>query len=77
MLDEFEVETHFRTYERERDPSFTANCNVLIALLSQPDVSTLTPQIIKVASFLSRRWWESNGGIGDKWVRSLFPFSFQ
>ena len=80
LLDEFEGETHFITYKGERNPSFTANCNVLVALLSQPNVSTLTPQITKVASFLSREWWESNGAIDDKWVclflaLSLFPFN--
>ncbi|PGG95909.1 hypothetical protein AJ79_09819 [Helicocarpus griseus UAMH5409] len=72
MLDAFEMETHFRTYERERNPSFTANCNVLTALLSQPDVSKLAPQITKVASFLCKRWWESDGSIEDKWNLSGF-----
>lgn len=66
LLDEFEGKTHFLTYKGERNPSFTANCNVLVALLSQPDVSTLTPQIAKIISFLSSQWWESNGSIDDK-----------
>jgi hypothetical protein len=70
FLQEFEVETHFRTYERERDPSFSANCNVLAALLSQPDVFQLARQIKKVASFLSKTWLESSGAIDDKWVQS-------
>ena len=68
LLDEFESETHFKTYDKERNPSFTANCNVLVALLSQPNVSTLAPQITKVASFLSKEWWQSEGAIDDKWV---------
>ena len=69
LLDEFEGESHFRTYERERNPSFSANCNVLVALLSQPDVSALAPQVTKVATFLSSEWWKSKGAIDDKWVR--------
>lgn len=69
MLDEFEGPTHFRTYSGERNPSFTANCNVLDAMLSQPNATALELQITKTASFLSDIWWDSsNGAIEDKWV---------
>ncbi|GME64951.1 hypothetical protein AJ79_09819 [Neofusicoccum parvum] len=73
MLDEFEGPTHFRTYSGERNPSFTANCNVLDAMLSQPNATALELQITKTASFLSDIWWDSsNGAIEDKW--NLSPY---
>ncbi|KAL8829228.1 MAG: hypothetical protein Q9191_002126 [Dirinaria sp. TL-2023a] len=34
MLAEFEADDHFKTYTRERKPSFSANCNALYSLLS-------------------------------------------
>ncbi|KHN93735.1 terpene synthase family protein [Metarhizium album ARSEF 1941] len=74
MIGTFEADTHFRTYLSERDPSFTANCNVLSALLEQPDVSQYSSQIFKVVNFLCDRWWESDKGIKDKWNLScLYP----
>jgi aphidicolan-16beta-ol synthase/syn-copalyl-diphosphate synthase len=66
LLKTFEGETHFKTYQHERNPSLSANCNVLMALLHQPEVATLTPQIIKAASFIRKAWW--NGALYDKWV---------
>lgn len=76
MIDTFEAEAHFRTYPLERNPSFTANCNVLSALLEQPDISRYSPQIQKTVSFLCDTWWASAEGIRDKWVRlSVFTNS--
>ncbi|KAI1816639.1 terpene synthase family protein [Poronia punctata] len=63
----FEADTHFRTYAGERDPSATANCNALLALLQQPDVSAYSGQILKVTKFLVDFWWTSDGEIMDKW----------
>ncbi|UNI15339.1 hypothetical protein JDV02_001879 [Purpureocillium takamizusanense] len=73
MVEAFEADTHFRTYQGERDPSFTTNCNVLQALLHQPDVSVYSSQVLKVAKFLCEHWWTTDGRIKDKWVRSS-PF---
>ncbi|KAB8236167.1 uncharacterized protein BDW43DRAFT_308434 [Aspergillus alliaceus] len=70
LLKTFEGETHFRTYKNERNPSLSANCNTLVALLHQPDVGALTPQIMKAASFISRAWWDGN--LQDKWNTSEF-----
>ncbi|KAI0861469.1 Copalyl diphosphate synthase [Xylaria cubensis] len=67
LIDVFEAETHFRTYAGERDPSPTANCNALLALLHQPDVSLFSGQIFKVAKFLVDFWWQADGKIVDKW----------
>lgn len=68
MIKEFESETHFRTYSLERDPSFTANTNALLALLHRQDASRFSSQIIKAAEFLCKYWWDSDGEIRDKWV---------
>lgn len=70
MLRSFEAENHFRTYPGERDPSFSANCNVLIALLHQSDVSRYSTQISKAVKFLCTYWWDSDARIKDKWVCS-------
>ncbi|KAJ6438808.1 Copalyl diphosphate synthase-like protein [Purpureocillium lavendulum] len=74
MVEVFEADTHFRTYQGERDPSFTTNCNVLQALLHQPDVSVYSSQVLKVAKFLCQHWWTTDGRIKDKWNTSyLYP----
>ncbi|RHZ63609.1 terpene synthase family protein [Aspergillus thermomutatus] len=72
LIEEFEGPSHFRTYHGERDPSFTANCNALLALLSRPDASTFVTQIQKAAAFLCDVWWTADSHIGDKW--NLSPY---
>ncbi|KAL4871888.1 hypothetical protein BDV12DRAFT_194031 [Aspergillus spectabilis] len=72
LLDEFEGPTHFRTYHSERDPSFTANCTVLLALLSRSDASKLATQIQNPTAFLCDIWWIADGHTGDKW--NLSPY---
>ena len=66
MINEFDGEGHFRTYKMERNPSFSANANALVALLYTPDPSLHIDQISKTVSFLCDAWWE--GTINDKWV---------
>ncbi|GBF67142.1 copalyl diphosphate synthase [Trichophyton mentagrophytes] len=74
MIKSFEAATHFRTYQCERNPSFSANCNALLTILHQPDVSLYTPQILKVVNFLCDSWWNTDGKIADKWSLSpLYP----
>ena len=68
LLRNFETETHFRTYEQERDPSFSANCNVLIALLHAPDPSRNVQAINKSARFLCDQYLSYKSDIRDKWV---------
>ncbi|PHH92132.1 hypothetical protein CDD83_8805 [Cordyceps sp. RAO-2017] len=65
LVRSFEAGDHFRTYPRERDPSASANCNVLLALLASPDVDRYAAQIEKAARFLCARW--AAGGLRDKW----------
>jgi hypothetical protein len=71
MVQHFEGESHFRTYASERDPSFSANCNVLLALLHQQDTIRYEAQILKTARFLCKYWWDVHGAPRDKWVRFL------
>lgn len=68
MVREFEGEDHFKTYPRERDPSFSANCNALLALLQQTDVSSYSSQITKAVCFLCNYWWDADDVVTDKWV---------
>jgi hypothetical protein len=68
MLKEFEEDHHFKTYSQERNPSFSANCNVLLALLYTPDPSVYIPQIEKAVTFLHKQFTDSNLDVQDKWV---------
>ncbi|KAF7904155.1 hypothetical protein EAF00_001489 [Botryotinia globosa] len=66
MISTYETATHFQTYGSERTASFSANCNVLSALLNVRDPSCYIKQIGKAASFLYKAW--SLGKVQDKWV---------
>ncbi|KAL9070875.1 MAG: hypothetical protein Q9157_005668 [Trypethelium eluteriae] len=68
LLEEFEDKTHFKTYQQERDPSFSANCNVLNALLHVETPSDYTPQIEKTLEFLCTTFQNSNRTVRDKWL---------
>ena len=57
---------HFCTYPGERDVSFSANCNVLRALLEAPNIYDHQTDIQRVLEFLCESWW--SGAIKDKWV---------
>ena len=62
----------FFTYKGERDPSFTANCNALIAILSDPDrIPDMATYADTIASFICETWWNSDCTPGDKWVRAI------
>ena len=60
---------HFSTYPGERDASFSANCNVLQALLHTASVQKHTRQIVRIATFLCDSWW--TGATQDKWVSRM------
>jgi hypothetical protein len=68
LIKEFEAPTHFRTYSLERNPSLSANCNVLNALLHVPNPDTCISQIEKCTRFLCEQWWNIIGRLEDKWV---------
>ncbi|CAF4038026.1 unnamed protein product [Adineta steineri] len=70
----FQVDTHFRCYLEERNPSISANCNVLISLLHVSTPEQYTDQIVKVVTFICEKWWTNDGMLTDKWHLSwLYP----
>ena len=71
MREEFETDSHFRTYTLEQNASFSANCHALIALLLDADNSdgSMYHSVEKIVKFLCNRWLESDGFAHDKWVR--------
>lgn len=69
LIKMFEAEDHFKTYHGERNLSFSANCNVLICLLTLDDPNPYISQIVKVARFLTTHAYKD--GVVDKWVRFI------
>lgn len=74
MVARFDMGTHFQTYAGERNASFSANCNVLSALLHLEAPSLYAAQIISAASFICGAWY--TGSVNDKWVW-FTPFMIQ
>ena len=73
LVEQFDAPECFRTFPSERNPSFTANCNILKALVSSPSPEVYSQQIEKVARYICSLWSHSNGPIRDKWV-SFLPY---
>ncbi|KAF2661052.1 Ent-kaurene synthase [Lophiostoma macrostomum CBS 122681] len=65
LITHFAGERHFKTYERERNCSLSANCNVLIALLSSTDPGIYKDSITKATTFICERWFGNL--LVDKW----------
>ncbi|KAI1136024.1 Ent-kaurene synthase [Hypoxylon sp. FL0543] len=65
LIQAFETEDHFSTYSGERNPSFSANCNVLICILSQKNLSPYMSQITKATKFLCSK--VVSGNVREKW----------
>ncbi|PYH91566.1 ent-kaurene synthase [Aspergillus ellipticus CBS 707.79] len=65
LVQYFEATDHFQTYQLERDPSFSANANILLALLIAPDPGAYSQQIEKAVKFMLSRW--EDGALRDKW----------
>jgi hypothetical protein len=74
LIQTYEATEHFITYPGERNPSFSANCNVLILLLVRDDRAQHVPQIAKVTQFLTRSVFE--GQVKEKWVSEQSPLRF-
>ena len=66
MIEHFESPSYFRTFEGERNPSFSANCNILSSLLLMTDPKTYFNQILKATVFLCDTW--DCEVVQDKWV---------
>jgi aphidicolan-16beta-ol synthase/syn-copalyl-diphosphate synthase len=69
MVAEFQHGHHFLTYQRERNPSFSTNCNVAAALLAQGNPNIYVDGIRDAILFLCTHAFET--GVKDKWVRAL------
>ncbi|KAK3679774.1 hypothetical protein LTR78_000150 [Recurvomyces mirabilis] len=67
LLQHFESDAYFKTYPLERDPSFSANCNVLAALLHAAEPAKYSSQIEKVVKFLLSVYQDHGLRIRDKW----------
>ena len=69
MLSYFQSKNgHFQTYVGERNPSFSANCNVLMAILHAPGLSDYSSQIESISNFLCDTWFSN--AVNDKWVNA-------
>ncbi|KAH3955393.1 hypothetical protein HBI81_039160 [Parastagonospora nodorum] len=68
MIQSFEADACFITYEGERNPSVSANCNVLSCFLQTATPVVHTKQILKCATFITKTWSENSGP--DKWHTS-------
>ena len=66
LVETFDNGACFKTYALERNPSFSANCNVLKALLHLEEVYNYTSQISRIVTFLCNSWAEDS--LRDKWV---------
>ncbi|KAF2184211.1 hypothetical protein K469DRAFT_689529 [Zopfia rhizophila CBS 207.26] len=65
MINEFGGESHFRTYALESNPSFSANCNVLLALLNASNPRIYCEAIFKALQYLLDTFEEAT--VRDKW----------
>ncbi|KAF2759880.1 Ent-kaurene synthase, partial [Pseudovirgaria hyperparasitica] len=65
LIERFGTDSLFRTYSSERNPSFSANCNVLLALISDADASQHVAEINSIVSSLCDAWTGSLPK--DKW----------
>jgi hypothetical protein len=66
LLQVYEGESCFKTYPGERNPSVSANCNVLICLLTRDNPMEFCVQITKILHFVSRQ--VILRAINEKWV---------
>ncbi|KAL8848314.1 MAG: hypothetical protein Q9221_006668 [Calogaya cf. arnoldii] len=65
MIEKFQTNKHFRTYELEGSPSFSANCNVVLSLLGVNEINKYAHHIETALTFLLEA--EESGTISDKW----------
>lgn len=59
---------HLLTYPGEGDPSFSANCNGLMAILRAPNIEKYLPHVENITNFLCNSYLA--GAVKDKWVRN-------
>lgn len=74
LIKKYESDLCFKTYVTERNSSFSANCNVLVALLNAERPNIYLSQVEKIVIFLCKEWWRCTGQIDDKWVHRAPTF---
>lgn len=66
LIEKFWAGRFFQTYTSERNPSLSANCNALKALVALPCAELYASYITSTVNFLCDMW--ESDGIKDKWV---------
>ncbi|KAL8924393.1 MAG: hypothetical protein Q9172_002695 [Xanthocarpia lactea] len=66
MVSRFACKTHFQTYPSERNPSVSANCNILMALLHCSHPDSFETLIVNAINFVCESW--DRNACKDKWV---------
>lgn len=70
MIEKFKSSSCFRTYQSERNPSFSVNCNVLLALLCSESIEKHSMLVQHTVEFLLAEW--ATKKTSDKW--NLSPY---
>lgn len=69
IIARFETANCLKTYDFERDPSLSANCNGLLAILFDKSEYDGKDRVVeKIVRFICSSWFTANGILGDKWV---------
>lgn len=67
-IETFAEQTHLKTYLTERNHSFSANCNDLLALLRQEVPQELSAHKLQISGFLCDSRWDSFSKTENQWV---------
>ncbi|RAK90792.1 terpenoid cyclases/Protein prenyltransferase [Aspergillus costaricaensis CBS 115574] len=70
MVKKFRLGSCFKTYDFERNPSFSANCNVLLALILSKTAKSYAAEIGATMDYLLDLW--RTGDVSDKWNASPY-----
>ncbi|KAI9697360.1 MAG: hypothetical protein M1820_007866 [Bogoriella megaspora] len=68
LVSKFDSSSCFRTYSAERNPSLSANCNILNSLLHLNSPELYVTHINRTVEFLSSLWFQNQ--LKDKWNHS-------
>lgn len=68
LVKHYEREKHFACFGFERNPSLSANCNVLLGFVQCSNPAIYFLQIEKCVRFICDEFWNSDTPLTDKWV---------
>ncbi|KAI1757668.1 hypothetical protein F4782DRAFT_137943 [Xylaria castorea] len=75
MIDMRELEEHTRTHANTNYTSYGTICNILLALLQQPNTAQHLPLVIRIAELLCDTWWTTDGTLKDETnMCRLYPY---